>query len=407
MTYTEVSEKIDQILAKIAEKTSQSTQQRDYNSDIDTLVINNNELHEYARKIIRYVNQSDLFSDELVTEVTGFFRGIENICEGTTIFANELKEYNNTSNPQISLSEIGKSLETIKSEIQYCEQLKSYSDVINKVTLIEEKYQDGKVDDRVATKNLARLKNLEILKNPNPNFSNLQTAILSLLNAYEQEMQKFPIETSEYTQNDDVDKNISDELEFILNQLEQLIDRVDLSSTLQNYNPELEEFIRQHSIFTQFIASDISFKEHKNEASNRLSNLSSQALIAYDVFKIIKNTKQNNESILLDFSNFIQRFKEYSAQLTFQTVEDVLITNDKQAKTISSYQTNIPDTILSQYGNCFNEQATISASYALNYAKINNIMPTNQEEFSKIFQMSVINVKQNKYLNLRTFQEQK
>ena len=107
MTYTEVSEKIDQILAKIAEKTSQSTQQRDYNSDIDTLVINNNELHEYARKIIRYVNQSDLFSDELVTEVTGFFRGIENICEGTTIFANELKEYNNTSNPQISLSEIG------------------------------------------------------------------------------------------------------------------------------------------------------------------------------------------------------------------------------------------------------------------------------------------------------------
>ena len=90
----------------------------------------------------------------------------------------------------------------------------------------------------------------------------------------------------------------------------------------------------------------------------------------------------------------------------YQTMHEVLVNNDKQAKNIASLQGNIPDNILNQYGNCFTEQSTNAINYCVDYIKRTGIQPTNYEEFGQVIQMVTSNLEQNKYMNLRNLQVQ-
>lgn len=404
MTYNELSQKIDQLLAQIEERKASLSSQPDYTKEVEVMKIRNARLYEYANNMLRYINQSD-FPQDVIDQTSQLFHNIQNVCEGTNIFVNEYTEFNKTENPQTVLSNLEKSLQTMKADIQHCEQTKQYADIIDKIVLIEEKYQDGSADERVATKNLTRLKNLDILNNDDPNFSKLQNSIKSLLDAYAQEMQKFPLEASTYTQQGDIPQNIADEMEYTLNQIEQQINQVD-TTALSNYSPELEEFIRQHSIFTSFISSTTSFKELETSAPIMLSNLSSQGQTASNEFVAKSNSNQNTQIALANMSNNTQELNQSLSKLIYQTMQEVLVNNDKQAKNIASLQSNIPDNILNQYGNCFTEQSTNAIYYCVDYIKKTGIQPTNYEEFGQIVQMATSNLEQNKYMNLRNLQEQ-
>lgn len=405
MTYNELSQKIDQLLTQIEERKASLSSQPDYTEKIEVMKIRNARLYEYATNMIRYINQPDVFPQVVIDQTSQLFHNVQNVCEGTNIFVNEYTEFNKTENPQTVLSNLEKSLQTIKADIQHCELTKQYADIIDKIVLIEEKYQNGSADERVATKNLARLKNLDILNNDDPNFSKLQNSIKSLLDAYEQEMQKFPLEASTYTQQGDIPQNIADEMEYTLNQIEQQINQVDMSA-LSNYSPELEEFIKQHSTFTSFISSTTSFKELETTAPIMLSNLSSQGQTASNEFVAKSNSNQNTQIALANMSNNTQELNQSLSKLIYQTMQEVLVNNDKQAKNIASLQSNIPDNILNQYGNCFTEQSTNAIYYCVDYIKKTGIQPTNYEEFGQIVQMATSNLEQNKYMNLRNLQEQ-
>lgn len=404
MTYNELSQKIDQLLAQIEERKASLSSQPDYTKEVEVMKIRNARLYEYANNMLRYINQSD-FPQDVIDQTSQLFHNIQNVCEGTNIFVNEYTEFNKTENPQTVLSNLEKSLQTMKADIQHCELTKQYADIIDKIVLIEEKYQNGSADERVATKNLARLKNLDILNNNDPDFSKLQSSIKSLLDAYEQEMQKFPLEASTYTQQGDIPQNIADEIGSSIDQIEQQIKIVDMSA-LSNYSPELEEFIRQHSIFTSFISSTTSFKELETSAPIMLSNLSSQGQTASNEFVAKSNSNENTQIALANMSNNTQELNQSLSKLIYQTMQDVLVNNDKQAKNIASLQGNIPDNILNQYGNCFTEQSTNAIYYCVDYIKKTGIQPTNYEEFGQIVQMATSNLEQNKYMNLRNLQEQ-
>lgn len=405
MTYNELSQKIDQLLAQIEERKASLSSQPDYTKEVEVMKTRNARLYEYANNMLRYINQPDVFPQDVIDQTSQLFHNIQNVCEGTNIFVNEYTEFNKTENPQTVLSNLEKSLQTMKADIQHCEQTKQYADIIDKIVLIEEKYQDGSADERVATKNLTRLKNLDILNNDDPNFSKLQNSIKSLLDAYEQEMQKFPLEASTYTQQGDIPQNIADEMEYTLNQIEQQINQVD-TTALSNYSPELEEFIRQHSRFTSFISSTPSFKELKDEAPAMISNLSSQGQIANNEFIAKRDSNQNTQIALANMSNNTQELNQSLSKLFYQTMQEVLVNNDKQAKNIASLQGNIPNNILDQYGNCFTEQSTLAIYHCVDYIERTGIQPTNYEEFGKVIQMATSNLKQNKYMNLRNLQEQ-
>lgn len=404
MTYNELSQKIDQLLAQIEERKASLSSQPDYTKEVEVMKTRNARLYEYANNMLRYINQSD-FPQDVIDQTSQLFHNIQNVCEGTNIFVNEYTEFNKTENPQTVLSNLEKSLQTMKADIQHCELTKQYADIIDKIVLIEEKYQNGSADERVATKNLARLKNLDILNNNDPDFSKLQSSIKSLLDAYEQEMQKFPLEASTYTQQGDIPQNIADEIGSSIDQIEQQIKIVDMSA-LSNYSPELEEFIRQHSIFTSFISSTTSFKELETSAPIMLSNLSSQGQTASNEFVAKSNSNQNTQIALANMSNNTQELNQSLSKLIYQTMQEVLVNNDKQAKNIASLQGNIPDNILNQYGNCFTEQSTNAIYYCVDYIKKTGIQPTNYEEFGQIVQIATSNLEQNKYMNLRNLQEQ-
>ncbi|HIU06461.1 MAG TPA: hypothetical protein IAC46_02560 [Candidatus Onthoplasma faecigallinarum] len=404
MTYNELSQKIDQLLAQIEERKASLSSQPDYTEKIEVMKIRNAGLYEYANNMLRYINQSD-FPQDVIDETSQLFHKIEDVYEETNIFVNKYTEFNKTENPQTVLSNLEKSLQSMKEDIQYCELTRQYADIIDKIVLIEEKYQDGSADERVATKNLARLKNLDILNNNDPDFSKLQNAIKSLLDAYEQEMQKFPLEASTYNQQGDIPQNIADEMEYTLNQIEQQINQVD-TTALSNYSPELEEFIRQHSRFTSFISSTPSFKELKDEAPAMISNLSSQGQIANNEFIAKRDSNQNTQIALANMSNNTQELNQSLSKLFYQTMQEVLVNNDKQAKNIASLQGNIPNNILDQYGNCFTEQSTLAIYHCVDYIERTGIQPTNYEEFGQIVQMATSNLEQNKYMNLRNLQEQ-
>lgn len=404
MTYNELSQKIDQLLAQIEERKASLSSQPDYTEEIEVMKIRNAGLYEYANNMLRYINQSD-FPQDVIDETSQLFHKIEDVYEETNIFVNKYTEFNKTENPQTVLSNLEKSLQSMKEDIQYCELTRQYADIIDKIVLIEEKYQDGSADERVATKNLARLKNLDILNNNDPDFSKLQNSIKSLLDAYEQEMQKFPLEASTYNQQGDIPQNIADEMEYTLNQIEQQINIVD-TTALSNYSPELEKFIRQHSRFTSFISSTPSFKELKDEAPAMISNLSSQGQIANNEFIAKRDSNQNTQIALANMSNNTQELNQSLSKLFYQTMQEVLVNNDKQAKNIASLQGNIPNNILDQYGNCFTEQSTLTIYHCVDYIKRTGIQPTNYEEFGKVIQMATSNLKQNKYMNLRNLQEQ-
>ena len=137
-----------------------------------------------------------------------------------------------------------------------------------------------------------------------------------------------------------------------------------------------------------------------------LSNLSSQGQTASNEFVAKSNSNQNTQIALANMSNNTQELNQSLSKLIYQTLQEVLVNNDKQAKNIASLQGNIPDNILNQYGNCFTEQSTNAIYYCVDYIKKTGIQPTNYEEFGQIVQMATSNLEQNKYMNLRNLQEQ-
>ena len=152
MTYNELSQNIDPLLAQIEERKAPLSSQPDHTEEVEVMKTRNARLYEYANNMLRYINQPDVFPQDVIDQTSQLFHNIQNVCEGTNIFVNEYTEFNKTENPQTVLSNLEKSLQSMKADIQHCEQTKQYADIIDKIVLIEEKYQNGSADERVATK---------------------------------------------------------------------------------------------------------------------------------------------------------------------------------------------------------------------------------------------------------------
>ena len=333
----------------------------EYGDKFQQLQQNVQKINDWARDIKRRLDNSQFSEDQ---EIVQTMNRLIFTCE-------DIQEYIKIDEViEISLPKLKESLTNVKTAQEQSLNQASYSDIMDKILLIEEEYQNNnmKFDAEKAVKQLSKLEQLQILQDGSAESKQL---ILIITN-HKKEMGVTAVSDKQYEQ--DIKPN--EQLDALLSRLETSIDSalngaLDLDGSQTSYRPEFENLCeRVNIIIRDFIDAEGSLYDSTN-----LSNLYNEATKLTSQFKISYNEQQqklnqNNEKQNLNQSiqNLTRISEEVSQKiLPVTTVESQIDLQQEHFKKFEGLAENMPASVFEEsykflyqhYGDNLNQAATL------------------------------------------------
>lgn len=353
-------EKTEQLIKKIDSATSNTDYNDDYLSKISKLKLEISSLKEKSE-----IGKN--FYSELSPSKSEVFRKFIRVCE--IIETNIIDVCNN----ELLLNDLKENLVILNTTENIYQEKLSYTDITNKILLLEEKYQNNEISQESFAKHIAKLEQLDILKNDSIESQNIK----NIINSYKKELKISSISDSKYEQNITINDNLSSSLSNTENQLEVLLNMILENTNSTTYRPELDNLCELVTyIYTQLEDFDINIKGNEEILNSIITTLQNQAETTY-----------SEQSVLYANANQIEEINSHIKTQTKICTELNNITNlslfDQQFETLfaqyeklEELKENMPSSI---YENMFKQ--IMNSLYdnilqTINFMKNTNLTPS-------------------------------
>ncbi|MBQ8615560.1 MAG: hypothetical protein IJ415_03230 [Clostridia bacterium] len=343
-------EKTEQLIKKIDSILENKKANIEYGDKFQRMQLQVQKINDWSRNIKRRSDNSEYREDQDIVQTMN-----------KLIFACEdIQQYIKIDDiTEISLPKLKESLTNVKNAQEHSYNQASYADIMDKILLIEESYQNGKMintenqekkfNAEKAVKELSKLEKLPILQDGSAESKQL----IEIIKNHKKEMGVTVDSDKQYKQ--DIKPN--EHLEETFTAMEQVVDGklnelMSLEDVSGGYRPEFEDLCeRVDIIIRDFVDAEGSLYDSTN-----LSNLFNEATKLTSQFKIAFNEQQQklNQSNQKETLNFhIQHITKVCEEIDqkdipLSSIDSQLDIGNEQIKKFENLAQNMPASVFEE-----------------------------------------------------------
>ena len=373
-------EKTEQLIKRIDDILDSNKVNIEYDDEFQRMRLNIQKIDDWASSIKQKCNDFSFAEDEEIARiVTKLIYTCEDIIQRIKI----------DETTELSLPKLKEALIEVKSTQEQALNQESYADIMDKILLIEESYQNGEIDAEKAVKELIKLEKTEILQNGSVQSNQLK----EIITKYKIEMGVTTDSEKQYIQEIKPVKSLEEtyvELEEITNN--KLNELLDLEDSSNSYRPEFEYLCERVDLITRnFVDAEVDLydSDNLNDLFNETIKLEDQYNSAYSEQRTKFN--QNGEKELLD-----QTFKHLATacdviaerKTLLLCIESQLEKQFSQIKKFEELSLNMPPEVFKEcykfIYNHFYNILKISASLNRNGSLTQNLLTKCEQAYTSL-----------------------
>lgn len=344
-------EKTEQLINKIDSNLEDRNTNIEYDDKFKRMQLNVKKLNDWASDIKRRTENSQ-FSEH--QEIAQLMYKLISTCDDIeqNIKLDEVSE--------IPLPKLKESLTNVKNAQEQSYTQACHSDIMDKILLLEESYQNGQIDAEKAVKQLSKLEKLEILQDDTTQSKQLK----ELIKNYKKEMGVTADSDKQYEQ----DVKLDEDLETIFSEMENTLDGklnelISWQDSSSGYRPEFEDLCeRVDIIIRDFVDAEGSLYDSSNLSNlyNEATKLVSQYNTACNEQQIKLNQSQEKRHLNQSLQYLIQGCDMVSQHhIPLIRIQSQLDKQDAQLKKFGELTQDMPSSVvegsykflLTHYGN--------------------------------------------------------